>query len=222
MEGISLQICCSCSTCCCFKGVWILTAILFRLYRSNEYIVQCTSEDDVDRWFGGAILLNNSIAILAACYQAFQARKLETEYGESRYIGYSMTIVLQMMAVTVPALSKEQKPSIRLLLVSLLQLSVSGSVLFLIFVPKVSCLDQGPCLQVRVKWTTLTVDLLFISGAQSQRRGSPPASSTPCQRVRRFKIICSTKHFTGIQGPTSKLQEGRELVGCIWNWDRRR
>lgn len=39
--------------------------------------MHCTSDEDVGSLFGLAVLLNKSIVILAACYQAFQARESE-------------------------------------------------------------------------------------------------------------------------------------------------
>lgn len=86
--------------------------------------------------FGILVFLNGGVLILANV-EAYKARKIDTEYGESVYIGLIMLFFLQIVLVGVPLFFIVQSNFIaRFFLTSSMVSIMSMSVLLLIFVPK--------------------------------------------------------------------------------------
>jgi hypothetical protein len=79
----------------------------------------------------------NGAALFLANFQAYRARNLSTEYGESKYIGMAMACILQVTVVGVPLLFLVQTtPSADYFVRCTIVLVVCMSILLLIFVPK--------------------------------------------------------------------------------------
>jgi hypothetical protein len=103
----------------------------------------CTSESESktteDFWpFLGVILAINISLLGIANVQAYQARSIQTEYSESRYIFVIMTSMMQMFALAVPCislLSKQPRPYFIVMVIVIL--CVSAAVLGFMFLPKI-------------------------------------------------------------------------------------
>jgi hypothetical protein len=78
-------------------------------------------------------------ALILANVQAYQARKVETEYAESTYIGIAMLLIMQVLLVGVPLmfLVRDNPPASFFIQVCIIFM-VCSATLLLIFVPKVA------------------------------------------------------------------------------------
>jgi len=106
----------------------------------TESIGFCTLADtSTITWkiiFGILGILNGGVLIVANV-EAYKARKIDTEYGESVYIGLIMLFFLQIVLVGVPLFFIVQSNSTaRFFLTSSMVFIMSMSVLLLIFIPK--------------------------------------------------------------------------------------
>ena len=103
----------------------------------------CTSESESntpeDMWpFLGAILAINISLLLIANVQAYQARSIQTEYSESKYIMIIMTCMAQMFALAVPCISLlSQQPEPYFIVMIIVIFCVSTAVLGFMFLPKI-------------------------------------------------------------------------------------
>jgi len=84
-----------------------------------------------------AIFAVNGSAVIAANVQAFRARKITTEFSESRYIGVANAILLQTLLIALPVFFYRTGAVANYLAKAVILLVVSGSMLYLIMVPKV-------------------------------------------------------------------------------------
>lgn len=80
----------------------------------------------------------NAGAVVAANVQVFRARNITSEFSESRYIAISMVVILQAAVLAVPLFFYPVDVDVRFTGRVLLNLIAAGSILFLIFVPKIS------------------------------------------------------------------------------------
>jgi len=75
--------------------------------------------------------------LIVANIEAYKARRIDTEYGESFYIGLIMLCLLQILLVGVPMFYiLHENPVARFFLTSSMVFIMSMAVLFLIFLPK--------------------------------------------------------------------------------------
>jgi len=81
----------------------------------------------------------NFAAVAAACWQAFQARNLESEFAESKYIALSVASLFQAFLTALPILAvvRDEPRSFYVVLV-LTFFILSEGILLLIFLPKMS------------------------------------------------------------------------------------
>lgn len=80
----------------------------------------------------------NGLALVGANVEAWKARRIDTEYGESSYIGLIMASILQVVLVGVPLIFLVQdNPTARFFVNSSMAFVVSMSVLSLLFLPKI-------------------------------------------------------------------------------------
>jgi hypothetical protein len=106
------------------------------------------------------IFLPNGTAIIAANVQVYRARHITTEFSESRYIAIAMGIVLQFLVIALPAFFYETPAELDHAVRTVLILLCSGSILFLIFIPKISFhrkherqkAERARCRASRVVW----------------------------------------------------------------------
>ena len=103
----------------------------------------CTSESESktskDFWpFLGVILAINLSILIIAIVQAYQARSIQTEYSESKYIMIIMLSMAQMFALAVPCISLLSKQPLAYFVVMLIVIFfISTSVLGFMFGPKI-------------------------------------------------------------------------------------
>jgi ABC-type sugar transport system substrate-binding protein len=84
------------------------------------------------------LALINLSAVLIANWQAFEARDIQSEFSESKYIAIAMACVLQTFLIGLPVIFLTQEiPQVQYILFVMWIFVVNTSVLLLIFVPKV-------------------------------------------------------------------------------------
>ena len=80
----------------------------------------------------------NCLALVMANIEAFKARRVATEYGESSYIGLAMGSMLQALMVALPLIILvENNPSAEFFISATFVFIVAMAILLLIFVPKI-------------------------------------------------------------------------------------
>jgi hypothetical protein len=85
----------------------------------------------------------NGVALIGANVEAYKARNVDTEFGESHYIGLIMGSYLQVVAVGLPLFFLvNDNPTARFFLLSSMVFLMSISVLLLLFIPKWRTLRQ--------------------------------------------------------------------------------
>lgn len=95
----------------------------------------CSNGDSLP--FVIAILIFNISALLVANWWAYQARNIETEYHESRYIAISMASVLQAWCMGIPILIVVwENPQAKFFVEAGIIFITALAVLLLIFIPK--------------------------------------------------------------------------------------
>jgi 7 transmembrane sweet-taste receptor of 3 GCPR len=79
----------------------------------------------------------NGIALIMANVQAYRARRISTEYGESRFIGMAMISILQVVVVGIPVLLLvDENPMARYFMQVTIAFVISMSILIWMYVPK--------------------------------------------------------------------------------------
>ncbi len=123
--------------------VWTLVDPLYwerRVITSTESYGTCSADPNSVAWkvilaFLGAL---NGAALVGANVEAWKARKINTEYGESNYIGLIMASMLQVVLVGVPlSFLVHENPTARFFVNSSMAFVICMSVLSLLFLPKV-------------------------------------------------------------------------------------
>ena len=69
----------------------------------NTYGV-CESDNSLGEACGVTVIVLNILALIAACYQAYKARELGSEFSESKNIGIALFSWFQLLLVSVPVL----------------------------------------------------------------------------------------------------------------------
>jgi len=108
--------------------------------RPNALDAFCVSADGAisELYFLGTLFFINGSAIVAANVQAFRARRIATEFSESRFIGISMAILLQTLLIALPVFFYPVNTKVNYLAKGALMLIAGASILYLIFIPKIS------------------------------------------------------------------------------------
>lgn len=89
------------------------------------------------------LTLINLIVLLIANYQAYEARKIKSEFSESKYIGLAMASMLQCGVIGIPILFVvRQQPQAFYIILVLVLFIISEVVLLLIFAPKIILQDS--------------------------------------------------------------------------------
>jgi len=100
----------------------------------------CTADGNSPVWKVCISLLAilNGLALFLANFQAYQARNLATEYGESKYIGMAMLCILQVVLIGIPLLFLvNSNPSASYFIRVTIIFVICFSILSLIYVPKI-------------------------------------------------------------------------------------
>ena len=106
----------------------------------------CSADSDSVAWKIMVALLSalNGAALIGANVEAWKARKIDTEYGESSYIGLIMASILQVVLVGVPlTFLVKDNPTARFFVNSSMAFVISMSALSLLFIPKVITVHQN-------------------------------------------------------------------------------
>jgi hypothetical protein len=97
----------------------------------------CSNEDALP--FVIVVLILNIAIVIIANWWAYQARNIETEYHESRYIGISMASILQAWCMGIPILIVVwDNPQAKFFVEAGIIFVTALAVLLLVFVPKMS------------------------------------------------------------------------------------
>lgn len=107
---------------------------------ATESYGTCSADPDSAVWKTVLTMLSvlNGVSLIGANVEAWKARKIDTEYGESTYIGLIMASILQVVLVGVPLIFLVRvDPTARFFVSSSMAFIISMSVLSLLFVPKV-------------------------------------------------------------------------------------
>lgn len=100
----------------------------------------CSVQKDSSVWkvcFSLSIIFNFAALVLSNV-EAYRARKVKVEYGESRYIGMAMASTLQLFVVGVPLLFLvTDNPSVSYFVRCFLIFGVCMAFLMFLFIPKI-------------------------------------------------------------------------------------
>lgn len=111
-----------------------------RVINATESYGTCAADPDSVAWKVILALLGvlNGAALVGANVEAWKARNIQTEYGESSYIGLIMASMLQVVLVGVPlSFLVHENPTARFFVNSSMAFVICMSVLSLLFLPKV-------------------------------------------------------------------------------------
>jgi len=123
--------------------VWTIIDPLYwerRPINATESYGTCAANPQSEAWKVILALLGalNGAALVGANVEAWKARKISTEYGESSYIGLIMVSMLQVVLVGVPlSFLVHENPTARFFVNSSMAFVTSMSVLSLLFLPKI-------------------------------------------------------------------------------------
>lgn len=100
----------------------------------------CTADTESSTWkvCFSLVVLCNFVALILVNWEAYKARKMNTEYSESKFIALSMLSYLQLFLVSIPTLFLvPDNPRASFFVRSMIIVGLSMSVLLVLFVPKV-------------------------------------------------------------------------------------
>lgn len=123
--------------------IWTAVEPLYwdRISVSNtESYGTCSASSSSNAWKGILIVLGivNGAALILANIEAYKARRITTEYGESKHIAMIMGSILQVIIVGLPLLFLvDDNPTASYFIRSSIVFVICMSILLLIFVPKV-------------------------------------------------------------------------------------
>jgi len=115
--------------------------------RGNIAESRCVSSGESEMYFLVALFFINGSAIIGANFQAFRARRIATEFSESKYIGISMAILFQALLIALPVFFFSVNTNASYVAKSALMLVIGASILYLIFVPKITFWRQHTILE---------------------------------------------------------------------------
>lgn len=105
----------------------------------TESYGKCVSTGDKVAWLIiiSLVTVVNGIALIMANVQAYRARRISTEYGESRYIAMAMVSILQVVVVGIPVLFLvDENPTARYFIQCSTAFVICMSILLWMYVPK--------------------------------------------------------------------------------------
>lgn len=103
--------------------------------RTTETYATCTSDKSLP--FVIVIIVVNLGALLLANFQAYQARDIQTEYQESRYVAISMASILQAWCMGIPIMIVvKEAPQAKFFVEAGIIFVTCTAVLLLVFTPK--------------------------------------------------------------------------------------
>jgi 7 transmembrane sweet-taste receptor of 3 GCPR len=105
----------------------------------TESYGKCVATGDRVAWLTIISLVTavNGIALIMANVQAFRARRISTEYGESRFIAMAMVSILQVVVVGIPILFLvDSNPMARYFMQCTIAFVTCMSILLWMYVPK--------------------------------------------------------------------------------------
>lgn len=165
----------------------------------------------------------NGTALLMANFQAWQARNLSTEYGESKYIGMAMACILQVIVVGVPLLFLVyENPPADYFVRSTIVFVICASILLLIFGPKMYHHRKrkgGSSHSLSSRSVGLTYRVLEKVGAVYWVDGSSP-SATVCRLtfvLRQETLIAQEAKYQAFKKKVTSLKELMESKGIDAN-----
>ena len=121
------------------KWVRVETSSQDMFNRSTETYAQCKSVNATA--FTIVIGVLNVIAVLVATLGSLQARNIETEFSESRYVGIAAVAIVQAWCVGVPILIVvNDDPKGRFLVTTAIVFVTAQATLLLVYLPKVLAL----------------------------------------------------------------------------------
>jgi hypothetical protein len=104
--------------------------------RYISYYGTCSSPDATP--FIVLLALINVSAVILANWQAYQARSIQSEFAESKYIAIAMVVVLQALLTGVPILFLvRDDPQVYYVVIAIMFFVISVAILLLVFVPKI-------------------------------------------------------------------------------------
>ena len=109
---------------------------------TNSY-GSCKSNGNASVAFASLLILVNGAALMIACTRAYQARHLDEEFSESRWIGVACASWIQVIVIGVPVLLLTQtQPIAQYFTQTALIFLVCSSMLLLLFVPKMKMISK--------------------------------------------------------------------------------
>jgi gamma-aminobutyric acid type B receptor len=105
----------------------------------TESYGKCVATGDKVAWhiIISLVTVVNGIALIMANVQAYRARRISTEYGESRYIAMAMVSILQVVLVGIPILFLvDENPTARYFIQCSIAFVICMSILLWMYVPK--------------------------------------------------------------------------------------
>lgn len=104
--------------------------------RAVESYALCTNDDAIP--FVIVLVILNIVILIVANWWAYQARNIETEYHESRYIGIAMASILQAWGMGIPILIVVwDNPQAKFFVEAGIIFVTAMAVQLLIFIPKI-------------------------------------------------------------------------------------
>ena len=110
--------------------------------RATYSIGICYSEKSTP--FVWSLVLINGVAVILALYQAYRARKITTEFSESRHIAMAMIMIGQSLFIGIPIfVIVNGQPTPEFFVLSAIVFIIVVSMLSLIFLPKILIMRRG-------------------------------------------------------------------------------
>jgi len=179
--------------------------------------------------FAACLVVINFIVLVIANLQAYQARKITTEFSESRYIAFIMVTMLQASIVGVPVLILiHQDPRAYFIVVAVILSVTCMATLLFLFVPKMSKRNEtvGRSQQIITGLSDVSGQLSAQMSSGALGTSSSPldrSSLAPATSARSFATprdidipaVEAAEGMTGIPATVEEVTESDQVVEAV-------
>jgi hypothetical protein len=166
-----------------------------RFDRPSEILSRCSFDDGQIPYIASLIAVNVG-CLLFAIFQAYQARHLSTEFGESSYVFKALLITFLVGLVGVPVLLLARDNTNASTFVASAILFVTGtSILLVIYVPKISHLRKNGNKEVHFRHTlsVIAARVAFLGPNEGSSFFGRPNDSQPSTENRSTHLVGSSQ-----------------------------
>ena len=178
-------------------------------YQSYGY---CTTQGNSWKIFIALLVALNFCALTMACFQAWRARKISTEFSESSYVAYTIFSLLQALLIGLPVLLLVQDNAMASYFVwSVLIFIVCATILILLFIPKMKAVRK----KEKRRASTVSAGMggsRFSEYSSYERRNSDHTHASASTIAQAASLERQNRRFSSLEKENKKFKDGLDKL----------